>query len=409
MHRMNAGLPGQLLLLLALLAMTLPACGARTRGGGGGGGDDDDDSADPADDDDLFNPDDDDTVDDDDVVTDDDDVVTDDDDVVTDDDDTFTDDDDTFTDDDDTFMDDDDTFTDDDDTFVDDDDTFVDDDDATTSGQCQPFTWLSCGSPSDSSTTTSSNATNAVDTYSCPASSLTGPEMAYWFTAETTGLHTIVLSGMSADLDLVILEGYDCTTTATCADYAGSSSAETAQWTASAGDDFVIVVDGWSGASGAYDIELTCPDTGDDDDATMGDDDDFTSDDDDASTGCDSESEPNGSASQAEGPLYGPSAAFCGSISSTGDSDWYEIVVTSSLTSLTMRTDQAGSCTAAGSVDTELHFYDSTSTLLESDDDGSANYCSLLVRNNVSPGTYYVAVEHYSNSGTGTYRLDIEF
>ena len=109
--------------------------------------------------------------------------------------------------------------------------------------------------------------------------------------------------------------------------------------------------------------------------------------------------------------MNGPADAFCGEISPTGDSDWYEITVTSTLSSLTMRTDENGSCSSSvGQVDTELHFYDSAGSLLESDDDGaSASLCSLIVRTSVSPGTYYVAVEHYSNVGTGTYRLDIEW
>jgi subtilisin-like proprotein convertase family protein len=274
LHPIASGMT-RLFLLLALAALLLPGCTSR-RGGGGGGGDDDDDSVSSGDDDDLFNPDDDDVVtDDDDVVTDDDDVVTDDDDVVTDDDDVVTDDDDTTPEDDDdtTPVDDDDTtpVDDDDTTPVDDDDTApVDDDDTTPpTGGCSPTGFLSCLSPTVSGSTTSGLATDDVDSWACPAGSMTGPEIGYWFTAPEAGDYAIVLSGMTVDLDLIVLEGTACSSSAACADYAGTAGVETATFTASAGDEFVVVVDGYNGAQGSFSLAVQCPDGGgDDDDAT---------------------------------------------------------------------------------------------------------------------------------------------
>jgi hypothetical protein len=401
----------RLLIFLLLTVLALPGCTTR-RGGGSGGGDDDDsadDDDDNGDDDDLFNPDDDD-------------AGPDDDDAGPDDDDAGPDDDDAGPDDDDAGHDDDDAGPDDDDVGPDDDDIGPDDDDTAVPGECTPFAWLSCSAPDDSNTTNSGSATDSIDNYSCPASGLTGPEMAYWFSAPDTGTYTVNLTGLSSDLDLLVLEGYSCDSNADCPDYSGGSGSEQIVWTASAGDDFVIVVDGDNNASGNYDIEITCPVTGDDDDSTASDDDDSFGDDDDSFGddddftppvgGCtDNETETNDTQGTADGPLTSPTDSWCGSISGAGDSDWYEMTVTSSLTSLIMTTDFPASLSCSGTnVDTELFYYDSTGTLLDSDDDGGDNtLCSLIVANNVSPGTYYVKVEHYSNSGSGDYQLDVAF
>ena len=185
-----------------------------------------------------------------------------------------------------------------------------DDDDSTDastgSGVCTPVGVLSCGD-SLSASTLDPGATNAVDAYACSSWTETGPEIAWSFTASTSESVTAALSNIQSgeDLDIFVVQDSGACDAADCV----ASGNTEATFEAVAGATYHVVVDGYFGAAGTFDLALTCGDlpVGDDDDAagddddstdaTVGDDDDATGDDDDA-TGDDddSTSEPVGSA-----------------------------------------------------------------------------------------------------------------
>jgi len=273
---------------------------------------DDDDSA--TDDDDVVN-DDDVVVDDDDVVVNDDDVVMDDDDVVVDDDDVVVDDDDSATDDDDSAVTDDDDSAvvddddsavvddddsavgdDDDSVVVDDDDVVVDDDDSAcadsdgdgicddvdlcdgddasgdtdgdgicddidTPDVCGLFE-LVCGETVEHSNDGWGSTDSTID-YDCIGNDSTGPEVTWIFEAPSDGEFTLELTGLSADLDLILMEGSDCDASDCESDWEPGNQDEELEFEADAGDEFRVRVDGWDNAISDFELTLLCPNPND--------------------------------------------------------------------------------------------------------------------------------------------------
>ena len=114
---------------------------------------------------------------------------------------------------------------------------------------------LSCGS-SDSWATTSSGATNAVTDYSCVSFTETGPEYTYSFTPTQATTATVSLGALGGnDLDLFVLDGASGTCAGSnCVDWGDNSTS----FAANAGQTYFIVVDGFLGDSGSYDIDVAC-------------------------------------------------------------------------------------------------------------------------------------------------------
>jgi len=103
---------------------------------------------------------------------------------------------------------------------------------------------------------------NAIDGYGCNSWDASGPELVYSLTAESAGEITATLSGMNGqDLDVYIVpdlgNGLD---PSACSSYGNWS----ATWTAAAGESFYVVVDGFLGDSGSFDLTLSCPQPGED-------------------------------------------------------------------------------------------------------------------------------------------------
>jgi hypothetical protein len=97
---------------------------------------------------------------------------------------------------------------------------------------------------------------NVLRDYSpCGLSGLTGPERVYAFTAPADGAVTAALGGLTADLDLAVLEdrGQGCLATE-CLDGGDAS----VRFTAVAGRTYYLVVDGRDGAAGDFDLLVTC-------------------------------------------------------------------------------------------------------------------------------------------------------
>jgi hypothetical protein len=126
---------------------------------------------------------------------------------------------------------------------------------------CNPDFTLSCPTDLNQWSNDGMGSTDSVDFYSCNGVPYDGPEYAYEFSTPTTSEVTVVLSGLEADLDLLILEGSTCYPTDCIADSIWSGTAdETVTFTAVGGVDYRIVVDGYEGATSPYTIELWCDD-----------------------------------------------------------------------------------------------------------------------------------------------------
>ncbi len=97
--------------------------------------------------------------------------------------------------------------------------------------------------------------------------------------ASSAGVLTVSMTGLSQDLDLIVLDGNTCDV-GECleASLNGESNSESVSLSVSAGDVVTVVVDGWSGAVSDYTLSVQCGGGGDDDDDD--DDDDAVLDDD---------------------------------------------------------------------------------------------------------------------------------
>jgi hypothetical protein len=134
-----------------------------------------------------------------------------------------------------------------------------------TQGFCSPvpqcnldFTSLDCSSFSASTTGTTSG-TSVLDTYAC-ATGESGPETSYPFQVATDRMVTFTLTGLTADLDLIVLEGANCVASAACAGHSTTvgTGDETVSFMAKGGMPYVVVVEGKAGAMGDFTLNIGC-------------------------------------------------------------------------------------------------------------------------------------------------------
>jgi hypothetical protein len=119
------------------------------------------------------------------------------------------------------------------------------------------------------------------------------------------------------------------------------------------------------------------------------------------------EIEPNDDAAHAGTP----SNNFVGILYPAADSDWVKVAVPGPTSTITAETVDlgTGACAAKGE-DTKLEIYDTDgTTVIDSNDDGGAGYCSLLTVPALKAGTYYVRVfaSDLSSSPTMGYKLNV--
>ncbi len=131
---------------------------------------------------------------------------------------------------------------------------------------CTPVAAASCGMAINSSNTATGSAT-VVDNWGCTAQPLTGSEIVYTFVPDGQGIATASLTGLSADLDLLIIK--DTTVPGTCdaisdtvcipGGYSGNSgtSDERVRWNAEAGATYYIIVDAFQTATSSFSLEVT--------------------------------------------------------------------------------------------------------------------------------------------------------
>jgi len=94
-----------------------------------------------------------------------------------------------------------------------------------------------------------------IDSYSCIGWDESGPEYAYSFVPDVSGTATATLSGMSADLDVFVLDGWwGVCSPGNCIAYHNTS----ATFNVVAGETYYLVVDGYQGAISDYTLSVTC-------------------------------------------------------------------------------------------------------------------------------------------------------
>ncbi len=109
------------------------------------------------------------------------------------------------------------------------------------------------------SSTTSNGVNNVVGPYCGKHCNYTGKEKIYSFDVVNTGTYTIKLTGLTADLDMFLLNS--CNRNA-CVGTSGqaANTNETITKTLTPGT-YYIVIDGYKGVSSAYNLNLSCPST----------------------------------------------------------------------------------------------------------------------------------------------------
>ena len=129
---------------------------------------------------------------------------------------------------------------------------------------CLPAKTLSCNG-SDTWANYLGGSTNAKDYYGCPNTYYTsydGPEYTYTFQAPVDSRVRLTLSGLSASLDVLVLDNVAAGCTAgTCLVSSSSyfsSPARSATFAAVGGHQYFVVVDGQYGATSNYTLQATC-------------------------------------------------------------------------------------------------------------------------------------------------------
>jgi hypothetical protein len=126
---------------------------------------------------------------------------------------------------------------------------------------CYVSRTLSCGwSDADVWSNAFGGSTDVESSYACLVNQHPGAEVAYAFTAPTTGEYTIELLGTTANLGLAVIDGEACIP-ANCIEGAeGTGSGDrTVVFSATAGQAFTVVVDGRAGQFSEYEIRAECP------------------------------------------------------------------------------------------------------------------------------------------------------
>jgi hypothetical protein len=124
-----------------------------------------------------------------------------------------------------------------------------------------------CNTPSDSRRNDdAANSHNLINAWGACDSNTTGPEVIYQFYAALGGSYTFTLSGLTADLDLIVMQGnsFACDSSDTCVASGTNpgTANEVVTFTAVAGTYYYVAVDGKAGAVSPYQLKLTslvCP------------------------------------------------------------------------------------------------------------------------------------------------------
>jgi hypothetical protein len=123
---------------------------------------------------------------------------------------------------------------------------------------CEPVELLTCGDQRSTSND-GPGSTQLTYVYGCTEWIYTGPEISYTFITDLDEPVHVSLTGLSDDLDLYALgstacNGDDCIT----ASDNSNAEDEAIDFDATAGEELVLVVDGWEGAVSPYTLDISC-------------------------------------------------------------------------------------------------------------------------------------------------------
>jgi hypothetical protein len=116
-------------------------------------------------------------------------------------------------------------------------------------GDCLPQETLTCGQVANG---TNAGAPALIDSYSCVGWDESGPEYVYAFSVPATSQVTLSLGGLTADLDLFVLQG--ACQPAGCLAYGDQDLT----FQAEAGEVYFVVVDGYAGAESPFTLTVAC-------------------------------------------------------------------------------------------------------------------------------------------------------
>lgn len=118
-------------------------------------------------------------------------------------------------------------------------------------GMCSPVKSLSCGSRENGSNA-GPGSTRKIHTYACSPRLESGPEMVYEFIPSISGIASLELDGINANLDLFVLNN-QC--------HSGNCIAngdQAAIFPITAGQTYYVIVDGFMGAQSNYSLSVDC-------------------------------------------------------------------------------------------------------------------------------------------------------
>jgi MYXO-CTERM domain-containing protein len=123
---------------------------------------------------------------------------------------------------------------------------------------CTPTELISCGA-SVTAHNDDEGSTDAIAFWGCEDSLQTGPELAFEFITDRDEPVSVQVTGLEADLDLVVLDGPACDATGcVAASSEGNTGDESLQFDAVAGHSYVIAIDGWDGATSSFALTTSC-------------------------------------------------------------------------------------------------------------------------------------------------------
>jgi hypothetical protein len=129
---------------------------------------------------------------------------------------------------------------------------------------CRSNNTLSCSAPSDFRRNDDpTRGKSRIERWGACATGMTGPEVVYQFTPSQTAEYTFSLSGLTADLDLIVMEGTStqCSPLGACvaSSLTPGTASETVKLQAQSGKRYWIAVDGKAGAVSGYALTVRSP------------------------------------------------------------------------------------------------------------------------------------------------------
>ncbi|MCC6810999.1 MAG: hypothetical protein IT381_26450 [Deltaproteobacteria bacterium] len=127
-------------------------------------------------------------------------------------------------------------------------------------GLCAGAVTLACNAMTMGTT---AGAPNRMDRYACSPTLTVGRERAFRLTPGASGSVTATLTSPGQDLDLIALRegaGGGCEPRlAGCLDASSTAGDESVSFTATAGQDYYVIVDGYGSSAGTFGLSVACP------------------------------------------------------------------------------------------------------------------------------------------------------